>query len=387
MGALWTQMLMTGNSELSLYIHIPFCKKKCPYCHFYSIASREDLFEKYLQALLIEINLRKEEIKKSSLVSLYFGGGTPFLFTPARIEKILDAISCINAVPALEITLEANPETVTQDSFHAYACAGINRVSFGVQSFNIDELRFLGRDHSLEQVFNAIDFAIKAGISNISIDLMYELPQQTVDSWVHSLDTALHLPITHLSLYNLMIEEPSAFFRKKEKIEQNMPDPEISKRMYDILLEKTFATGFLQYEISAFAKKGFASKHNLGYWQGRSFLGFGPSAFSFYENKRFSNIANIQTYCSELSREIIPIDFIDQVSSEERQRELLAVGLRMNEGINLDAFQKKWGMFDASLNETLSWLKSITLLTEENSLLKLTDRGRLLYDHVASEII
>ncbi len=375
---------MNGNIGLSLYIHVPFCTKKCPYCHFYSIPSAEPLQENFLKALLTEIDLRKEAIRKSTLVSIYFGGGTPFLFSPNRVEKVLEALKFPKDI---EITLEANPESVTEEALKAYAQFGINRLSFGVQSFNSSELAFLGRRHTPDDVVRAIDSSITAGISNISIDLMYELPNQTQEAWEYSLDQATSLPITHLSLYNLMIEEPSAFFRKKEALEKSMPSPEASRKMYETLLNKTAQHGFLQYEISAFAKKGYASIHNQGYWLGRPFLGFGPSAFSFYENTRFSNVSNLTEYCSKLSQWTLPVDFTDSLTPKERLRELLAVGLRMNQGVDLPSFQERWGVLDESLLSTLSWLKKINLLTEEEGCLKLTDTGRLLYDQIASEII
>jgi oxygen-independent coproporphyrinogen III oxidase len=386
-GGLWTQMPMTGNNELSLYIHVPFCAKKCPYCHFYSIPCAEGLLGSFLTSLLTEISLRKEAIRASTIVSIYFGGGTPFLLYPRRLEKVLDALFQITPLNNIEITLEANPESVTKEVLLEYSRLGINRLSYGVQSFNIDELLLLGRRHTPDDAVNAIYSAIDVGISNISLDLMYEIPHHTHEAWVYSLDRACSLPITHLSLYNFMIEEPSAFFRKKDLLESSMPSPEVSEQMYMSLLEKTSAQKFFQYEISAFAKKGFSSKHNVGYWKGREFLGLGPSAFSFYEGKRFSNVANLHSYCTQLTKETFPLDFIDSVTPQERQKELLAVGLRMNEGVFLPAFQQKWGYFDESLLSTIAWLKKIHLLEEMESHLKLTTAGLLVYDRIASEII
>lgn len=378
---------MNGKNDLSLYIHVPFCAHKCPYCHFYSLPISQQSLDSYLEALLAEIKLRENAVRSRNLISLYFGGGTPFLFAPERLERVFSAVQSIIPIDGAEITLEANPDSINLSWLKKYQQLGINRLSLGVQSFYKNELEFLQRRHTPEDSEKAIFTALEAGISNISIDLMYELPSQTMEAWNYSLRKACSLPVNHLSLYNFMIEEPSLFFRKKEALEPLMPGEELSKEMYELLLTTTREHGFNQYEISAFAKNNLYSRHNVGYWTGRDFLGFGPSAFSFFEGKRFSNVSHLSSYCSHLHKGLLPINFVDNVSFDDRRKELLTINLRMNEGVHLDRFQKKWGKLDAELHATLCWLETLELLRNDNGTLKLTDRGRLVYDRIASELV
>jgi len=366
--------------DLSIYIHVPFCRKKCPYCHFYSIASSKTLEDAFFQALLEEISLRKTLFQNRNIVSIYFGGGTPFLLGAKRVAAILEKFPILGKC---EITLEANPETTTLPLLREYKEIGVNRLSFGVQSFNDEELKILGRSHTSKEVYRAIDDAISVDFSNISIDLMYELPNQTLSLWKYSLQEACSLPIQHVSLYNLMLEPNSAWYRKKESIQQ--PSEELALKMYRTAVEEMRSSGFMQYEISAFAHSGYTSKHNSGYWKGREFLGFGPSAFSFFEKKRFSNAAHLKKYCDALKEGTLPVDFVDHVLS--RLREMVAVGLRMNEGVDLSYLESLWGSADSELKETLQKLIELGLLATCGKYLSLTDQGRVLYDGVASEII
>lgn len=375
------------GKDFSIYVHIPFCKKKCPYCHFFSFPATDTTQDTFLQALLTEISLQKEKLHNKNLLSLYFGGGTPFLFTPKRLEKVLERLSQYISLPAEEITLEVNPSCVTKGDLLAYKNLGVNRLSFGAQSFNERELIFLGREHSPQDIFTSVQTASYVGFENISVDLMYDLPDQTLDSLNHSLLSAFSLPIKHISIYNLMIEEPSFFYRKKTSLEKNMPSPELSESMYKLILERTEEKEFFQYEISAFAKKGFKSLHNCGYWEGREFLGCGPSAFSFMDNTRFSNPAHFVLYCSSLEKGILPPLFSETLSPEEKMREMLAVGLRMNEGVHLPSFQKKWGELTEDLMKTLAWLQSLELLHMRGETVTLSQKGRLVYDTIATELI
>ena len=373
-----SETLASSNSQffnlfeyISLYIHIPFCRRKCPYCHFYSVYDDESIKDRYLQALVREIEQKKSLFSKRHIVSLYFGGGTPFLFGVERIKTILDYFDVVDC----EITLEANPESISEEKLEEYRAIGVNRLSFGVQSFDQRELQLLGRCHSVEQAIQAVHLAKPFG--NISIDLMYELPGQTLSSWKRTLEQACSLPIQHISLYNLMIEPESAWYRKKEAIV--LPGEQMALAMYEAAVDITSKHGFEQYEISAFSRPGFHSNHNSGYWIGREFLGFGAAAFSFYNNYRFSNVADIRKYCSEEES----VDFSETLTSEERVRELIAVGLRMNQGVDVAALEEHWGAAAPSL----SHLEEAGLLVTKKGRVGLTQRGRLLYDAVAAEII
>lgn len=305
--------------------------------------------------------------------TVYFGGGTPALFHPERIGEIL---SWIPLESNAEITLEANPENITCDLIKRYADCGINRVSIGLQSLNDDLLQTLGRIHHAKKGIESVFHTAKAGIQNISVDLMYDLPGQQLAHWKKTLEEVAHLPITHLSLYNLTLEPHTVFFKKKEVLARLIPDPDLSLQMYTMAIESMERQGFKQYEISAFAKPGFQSRHNLGYWTGREFLGFGPSAYSYKNGKRFRNIAHLGKYLSQLKMGAFPIDFEEQLDPEASLRELLAIRLRLLEGVE----------YRGNLLE-IEKLISEGFLEKVEGRLKLTRRGILFYDTVAVEII
>lgn len=369
---------------IRLYIHVPFCEKKCPYCHFYSVVDDEGLRQHYVQALLRELQEKLLWIGRRLVVSVYFGGGTPFNLGPTYLNAILDTIGRASALcQDAEITIEANPNSVVRDYAVAYAGLGINRISLGAQSFDPALCAALLRSHGVEETFRAVDIFSAAGFSNLSLDLMYDLPKQDLATWHKTLNTAVLLPITHVSLYNLTIEPKTEWFPRREALRLEMPDEELSTEMYLSAGALLHEAGFGQYEISAFAKPGYQSRHNVGYWNGDEFLGFGPSAFSFFDGQRFSNAANIKAYCRFPSKK----NFQDNLSAEERFREFLALGLRMNNGVKLDTLKDRYGPMPAELTKTLTDLIAEGLLEHEGKAIRLTGRGRLLYDSVAVEII
>lgn len=367
---------MPTTGEISLYFHIPFCRRKCPYCHFFVLPNKTSFHTALLAALKLEWNRYLPLIAGKKIVSVYFGGGTPFLIGPEAIREIL---SWIPYHPSAEITLEANPEDVTFDAMQAFASAGINRVSLGVQSLDNTLLKTLGRHHSAEQAESAIFATKNAGISNITIDLMYELPSQTLSSWKQTLSRLPSLPITHLSLYNLTIEPHTPFFRRKSSLSPLLPNSEESLAMLNTAVSSLNAMGLQRYEISAFAKPGYQAVHNTGYWRGRPFLGLGPSAFSYYDFKRFRNVCDLKKYTEALNAGQSPVDFEEQLSPLASLHERLAVQLRLLEGIDPSHFP-----IDPSLYQHLikkGWLY------QDNSRIKLTDQGLLFYDSVAEEIV
>ncbi len=368
---------MSGK-EASLYFHIPFCKKKCDYCHFYVIPDKQPFKEALLQGFSLEWDSWKVHLQNQTLCSIYFGGGTPFLLGPEAIRTILSWIEPRN----IEITLEANPEDVTQEAMRAFKESGINRISLGVQSFDDALLQRLSRTHKADKAIDAVHSTFRAGIENISIDLMYDLPGQTLKSWQHTLEQAVQLPITHLSLYNLTIEPQTVFFKYKEKITSAMPEAEVSAIMYRTAQDVLNRAGFEQYEISAFARNRKHSIHNTGYWTGRPFLGIGPSAFSYWNQKRFRNVAHLHKWHRALQEKNSPIDFEEELSSNSRNNELLAIRLRLMEGADLEDYTLE--------PETLRALKELVekgLLIQERSRVKLSSQGILFYDTVASELV
>lgn len=373
---------------ISLYFHIPFCTQKCAYCHFYVIPDKAIFKEQLREGLHAEWDLWLPEMHGKEVVSIYFGGGTPALFGPTAICEVINRVKESLVVSSdAEITLEANPENVTLELMQAYAKAGVNRVSIGVQTLDGNLLKKLQRLHTPEKAVEAVEMTKKAGIDNISIDLMYDLPGQTLDHWEHTLKVVRSLPITHLSLYNLTIEPHTVFFKYKDQIGKQIPDAETSLQMYEKAIFELELSGLNQYEISAFAKNDYYSRHNVGYWTGRPFLGFGPSAFSFWKGKRFRNVANLSRYCKALHHGELPVDFSEQLEEAAQRRELLAIGLRMMRGVDFDVFQQRHGNMDNELSETISQLCQNGFLIQDGNNIRLTRKGVLFYDTVATEII
>jgi oxygen-independent coproporphyrinogen III oxidase len=370
-------MLETGNH--SIYFHIPFCSKKCPYCHFYVVPDREDLKKLLLEGLQKEWSRQLPQLQNKTIRSIYFGGGTPFLFGAKAISTLLKNIAYD---PSTEITLEVNPEHVTEEAIKAYADIGINRVSLGIQSLDDSSLNILGRRHSAAESLQAIQAIEKAGISNISLDLMYDLPHQTLSSWRATLQQIEDLPVTHISLYNLTFEPHTPFFKKQKVLSPHLPTPEESLKMIQEAVTTLECFGFKRYEISAFARPGSEAVHNSGYWTGQPFLGFGPSAFSYWEGKRFRNVANLHKYCDRLKEEMSPVDFEEELRYPANVHELLAIHLRLLEGVSLI----KYPLPDATIH-TLDQLKQRGFVSIEGSHVKLTEQGLLFYDSVAEELI
>lgn len=358
---------------ISLYFHIPFCTKKCPYCHFYVIPNRISHHKLLGESIALEWQQQLPLLDGKTITSIYFGGGTPSLF-----PGIHDILKRIPRPADCEITIEANPEESSLELFQHFRSIGINRLSLGVQSLDDRSLQTLERIHSAEKARQAIYNAQKAGFENVSIDLMYDLPNQTEESWRYTLDQLPHLPIHHLSLYNLTIEPHTAFHKRKVET----PTNELSLRLLTTALEKLASIGLHRYEISAFALPGHESRHNLGYWTARPFLGFGPSAFSYWNGERFRNIANINRYARLLSEGQSPIDFREQLPYPANVNELLAVRIRLREGADLNSFK-----LPQETKVAIDKLKELGLIQMTGSQIQLTDRGTLFYDTVAAEII
>lgn len=366
---------MSGKQPLSLYFHIPFCTRKCPYCHFYVIPNNPKHRQELLEGLLLEWEQVRQKLAGFEIVSIYFGGGTPTLFGVEPIHRILEQISVANDC---EITIEANPEDVTLSLMEGYKKAGINRVSIGVQSLQDDSLQILERTHNSNKAVQAIHDTYQAGISNISIDLMYELPDQTPQSFAKTLSRLESLPITHLSLYNLTIEPHTAFYKRTLKL----PSDQDNFAMLNMAVEHLEKIGLKRYEISAFARPGCESRHNVGYWTARPFFGLGPSAFSYFNGKRFRNCANINKYLQVLKAGESPVDFEETLPYPQNVHELLAVELRLLKGVDLAHFD-----IPLETKSTLDRLIDDKFLVIESKRLRLTEKGRLFYDTIASEIV
>lgn len=356
---------------ISLYFHFPFCSHRCPYCHFLVLSNKRGHKEKFLSALLKEWELRLSLIEGRKILSIYFGGGTPTLFVEG-IQAILTRLR-----PSCEITVEANPEDITLDLVGCLKDIGVNRISIGVQSFNNALLRYLGRTHDSKGARQAVLSAWSAGIQNISIDLMYDIPYQTCKIWEESIVQACALPITHLSLYNLVFEPHTVFYNRRKALVSTLPTQEMSVKMIHFACIYCEKMGLHRYEISSF---GEPSIHNSGYWNGREFLGFGPSAFSYMGGKRFCNTSDFNTYLLMLEKGNVPIDFEEQLDPLASLHERLIIGLRLMKGVEIDSFPPV-------TKEILVELEREGLLIYDKPHLFLSEKGCLFYDSIAERLV
>jgi len=375
------------DPAVSLYVHIPFCTRKCDYCHFYVLPDQSSLKTQFLEGLKLEWERVNELFVGKKIETLYFGGGTPYLLGASAIQTIIDWIASLQEIQTMEITLEANPENMDPYTLKEYRAAGINRLSVGLQSLDDHQLITLSRRHTAKKGIEAIEMAFDAGFTNISIDLMYDLPNQTLESWTHTVERATQLPISHLSLYNLTIEPHTVFFKYRDTLSKQLPGEEISQAMYETACMHLESVGLHQYEISAFAKSGYSARHNSGYWTGRPFLGLGPSAFSYWEGARFRNVANLSKYFRALYQKKSPVDFHEKLPHEAHQRELLTIALRLLSGVDLIAFEQKEGKLSSACLSILAQLKADGFLQQNHSQWSLTKKGILFYDTVAEELI
>jgi len=360
-------------SGKSLYIHYPFCKKKCPYCHFFVLPENQQGEEIWLKGVQKELSL----YSITDPITVYFGGGTPSLMPPEWVEQLLFS-------KPQEVTLEINPEEITKEKLKAFKKAGINRCSVGVQSLQKEELILLGREHVPDRVETLLYTLADVGFENVSIDLMYDVPGQTFDSLKRSLDRLLTLPFTHLSLYNLTIEPHTLFYKRREALEKMRPSPKVSEEQFLYVRERLQVAGFEHYEISAFAKKGFRAIHNSGYWLGREFYGIGPSSFSFLDGVRRQNFSHLGKWSQALDKGEKPIELEDRLPAVDRLLELFVVHLRWLDGVDLPSFQERWGLLPSRTLKTLEKMESLGLIEKGP---KLTLKGILLFDELAVDLI
>ncbi len=337
-----TRKKAVGNKmrkPLELYVHIPFCVKKCDYCDFLSGYADRERQESYIRALLAEIAGIPADPGRE-VISVFIGGGTPSVMDAAWIGEILDALNDKFVIsPEAEMTMEANPGTLTREKLGLYRAHGINRLSIGLQSPKDEELKILGRIHTYQEFLKSYTMAREAGFSNINIDLMCAIPGQTYEGWIENLCIAAQLSPEHISAYSLIIEEGTPFAEK----ELALPDEETEYRMYEDTAAVLAEYGYRQYEISNYAKEGFACRHNIGYWKRTEYLGLGLGAASLYEGLRFANTGNMEEYLTG-SRDAACIrrDIL-HLSEREQMEEFMFLGLRMTEGICEQEFQKQFG--------------------------------------------
>lgn len=374
---------------LSLYIHYPFCLRKCRYCAFNSVSDAFCSPDDYLAGLHTELELRSEMPEKGSAAStLYFGGGTPSLLEPAEVKRIVEAAAKYYALSSdAEITLECNPGTVTRGKLTAFRAAGVNRLSLGVQSFDDEFLAVLGRAHSAGEAMGAFRAAREAGFDNIGIDLIHSLPGQSLAQWQRELSQACELNPEHLSIYGLSIEAGTPFAISEEQGTLLLPDEEESACMYELSAETLAAQGYEQYEIANFARPGFRSRHNSGYWLRRPYLGFGAGAHSFLRQPeaglRFSNTEKVEDYLALISHGSLPTVECRNLSREEAMAECLFLGLRLTEGVSLERFREEFSRsFQEVFGAACADLFAGGLLEIRDDFVRLTGKARILSNQV-----
>ncbi len=371
-----------------IYIHIPFCRSRCSYCDFATdVFKNEETVERYVSALVKEIEKFEppEGVTQNTADTIYFGGGTPSLLTPHQLEKILRAVhDKFSFLPHSELTMEMNPATVTVETLKNYRSLGINRASFGAQTFDDTELKRLGRKHTAADVRETIELLRAADFDNVSFDLIAGLPRQTPADWERNLNEALQLAPEHISLYLLEVHEGTPLAEQIRSGRQPLPDEDTAAAMYDLLLKKTSAAGYEQYEISNFSRPGFESRHNMKYWRFDPYYSFGCSAHSFDGvSRRWANERDTAAYVNLIEKLGSATSDITQLDERARKAEYIFLGLRLNEGVMLDEYREKFGSelmeeFSADLQEFITG----GLLEIKKASLKLTSKGRLFSNEV-----
>lgn len=367
-----------------IYIHIPFCKQACYYCDFHFSASLK-LKDKMVQALKNELLFRKDEMNEK-VESIYFGGGTPSILDVDKISSLLKVIYrnyTVSGHP--EITLEANPDDLTTEKIKALSSTRINRLSIGIQSFFDDDLQFMNRAHTAKEAITSVRSALKY-FKNITIDLIYGVPGMDDDKWKKNLQIAFDLEVPHISAYALTVEDRTALAHFIKKGKYPPVEEETARKHFQILKEEAKKHNFIQYEISNFGKEGFFSKHNTSYWQGKSYLGIGPSAHSFKGDQRSWNISSNSKYIKAIQQGKLPSEW-EKLSLTDQYNEMIMTGLRTIWGVSADETEKRFGKEFTTklLNRSQKYIER-DLLKIEKKTLRLTEKGEFLSDGIVADL-
>lgn len=371
----------------SLYIHIPFCLRKCQYCDFvsYPVADCGGFREQYPQLLLQELELYREQAELSLLHTIYFGGGTPSLLQPHEIELLLSALP---QAEQPEITLEANPETLDEAKLAAFASAGINRLSLGIQSFQPQLLAAMGRGHSPQQAQDMVSAARRAGLSNINIDLIYGLPGQSLEQWQADLAAALALETEHISLYSLTLEPGTPWWQQQQQGTLQPADDDLGAEMLELAIDRLAAAGYQHYEISNFARPGYASRHNLAYWRRENYLGLGVAAAGCLLNYRYYNQRSLEDYRRLLESGQRPLFDEEHLNIDQVMSEAIFLGLRLQEGIDFAAFAEQYGISPLKrFRRQIRKMEAAGLLEVAETGMRLSRRGVLLGNQVFMQFV
>lgn len=373
-----------SKKPTSAYVHIPFCTQICYYCDFSKVFIKNQPVDAYLEALIKEF----ESYQISSLKTLYIGGGTPTAITAKQLDYLLSHLQQHLQLDQLEeFTIEANPGDLTEDKIAVLRQSAVNRISLGVQTFNDKQLKQIGRSHTEAQIYATIASLKEAGFQNISIDLIYALPGQTIQQVKENVAKALSLDIPHLSLYSLILEHHTVFMNKMRRGKLHLPTEDLEAEMFEYIISEMEASGFEHYEISNFTKPGFESRHNLMYWNNDEYFGCGAGASGYLDGIRYRNRIPIQHYLkavadgnARLSEEVL--------TKEEMMEEELFLGLRKKSGVSVSRFQEKFGLsFESRYGPVVRELQNQGLLVEDKDFIRMTKKGLFLGDSVAEKFI
>ena len=400
---------------LEIYIHIPFCVKKCDYCDFLSAPADLETKEKYVEALINEIKLNKNKMSEYVVDTVFIGGGTPSLLEENQISKIMSVLrdNC-NMSENPEITIECNPGTITESKLLEYKKSGINRISFGLQSANDEELKSIGRIHNYAGFLESYNLARKCGFDNINVDLMSALPGQTLKSYEETLNKVVRLEPEHISAYSLIVEENTLMYDRVKKAQIKginiLPDEESERKMYYLTNNILRSNGYRKYEISNYSKPGKECKHNIGYSQRKEYLGFGIGAASLYKENRYNNISDINKYIEVLTNNIKEnsinnvgnssevenqvnilnsiVKNLQQLTERDRMEEFMFLGLRMMEGVSMEKFERYFGKpYMEVYGKVQKRMEDKRFLINDNGYVKLTEFGIDLSNYVMSEFL
>ena len=370
---------------LSFYVHIPYCVRRCGYCDFNTYtpselqdgATLEIVSNDYIDAVLKELELAPTD----EVPTIFFGGGTPSLLPAKDLGRVISAIKARNGLTEdCEITLEANPDSVTQEKLEGYIAAGFNRISFGMQSSNPDVLRVLDRTHNPENVRKAVEMARAAGFGSISVDLIYGAPGETLADWAATVKEALSLDIDHISAYALIVEEGTKLAAQIKRGEYTMPDDDLMADMYLLVDQQCLQKGLKWYELSNWSKPGHQCRHNIAYWKSANWWGLGPGAHSHIDRKRFWNVKHPTAYKERIFKGESPVKDFEELTDEQRKAEYIMLAIRMPEGVRKVALTVK------QYERTMEYIKSGHVI-ETPDALRLTPKGRLIADRLTHEML
>jgi oxygen-independent coproporphyrinogen-3 oxidase len=372
----------------ALYIHIPFCDHKCIYCDFYSIITTDNI-QLFLKALKKEAEHFSTQCSNDrKFTSIFLGGGTPSLMEPAYLQQIIMHLKSTFAIDEnVEITIETNPGTVNKEKLRKFKDAGINRISIGIQSFDDDELKFLTRIHNKQTAIQTVCEAAEVGFNNISLDLIFNLPNQTKEKWIENLKTAIELPIKHISAYSLILERGTILNKMVQDGKIVMQNDDYDADLYERTIDFLLSNGFYQYEVSNFTKPGFECIHNNAYWKYRDYLGLGTSAHSFIDGKRWWNFSSLKKYISEIELNQHAVMSLESITKSQMHDEYVMLALRSS-GLDLIDYKKRFGK--AWIEKKYNYfelLKNENLILFKSDKIKLTSKGYAVCDEILKNIL